>query len=754
MTGLRAGRLLTGRFSLGLCLLAGCVACWPGVASAAEGLPDGRVFEMVTPSPNHEANVYIPYSVAEGIFNAGEGGTHTKLPFQVAPGGGAVAYVANATVGGIGNGGAGLGSEYVAARAVGGGWSQVGLQPAGRKDVFYQAFSSDLSVGFLNAGANEPEVAPLSAEAPDGGYPVLYSHGTSSPSDSGYQPLFTAIPTEPVEEFRSYDVPLNFPKVGEQQVVFAGASTGLGESLFEVHGVLAAGAVDAPEANNLYVSSGGGVSLVNVLPSGVSEANATFGAPRLASGRAEDPPNFEGVVSGDGSRIFWTDLNTAVSVEDPAGVSRLFVREDPTSAGARTVQVDASQGPGASGGGRFWSANSDGSRVLFTDESQLTENSTAASGAPDLYEYEVETGHLVDLSVDAHAGESAGVQGVVGASEDGSHVYFVAQGLLAANENSEGKEAVAGGDNLYALQVGGAARFIATLSSRDDVKATYVTPNNGLFGDWEPGLGHRTAEVTPDGLNVVFESDSQAVEGYSPEVEGTKLEEVYDWDVQGEHLFCVSCSPDHSPPPVDNETAEGHLGAFLPPSWSFTYRPTWVSADGDRVFFDSAEPLVAADTDGTQDVYEWEREGSGGCTVARGCVYLLSGGGNESASWLIGSSASGDDVFLISRAELTPEDGNELYDVFDARVGGVQPVTPPACSGTGCQGVPAPPPVFSTPASETFGGVGNFPPTTKPVVVAKKPKKHKKAKKKGKRRAKAKRKTAKAKVKSVGRRGR
>jgi hypothetical protein len=58
---------------------------------------------------------------------------------------------------------------------------------------------------------------------------------------------------------------------------------------------------------------------------------------------------------------------------------------------------------------------------------------------------------------------------------------------------------------------------------------------------------------------------------------------------------------------------------------------------------------------------------------------------------------------------LTPEDDGEAYSLFDARVGGSVPPGPPVCAGTGCQGVPAPPPTFATPASVTFAGVGNFP---------------------------------------------
>jgi hypothetical protein len=683
------------------------------VGTYAAGLPDHRVIEMVTPSSNHNADVYVPFALSIGYFNAGLEGTHTELPFQVATDGEAVAYVGAATVGGTGVVGSGNGNEYIARREPQGGWAQSVLQPYGATAAFYQAFSSDLSVGLLDAGSGE--ASTLSPGAPGGGYAVLYSHSTVEGSDGGYAPFFTTTPPESPREFITDDVPATFDLVGRKQVVFAGGSAGFGELLFEVHGALTPGAVVAPEANNLYVSDNGAVSLVNVLPNGSSEPNVTFGGPSLSGRNEEDPPDFQNVISADGSKIFWTDLNTAMTAEDPAGTSRLFVREDPVSADARTVQIDESHGPGPSGGGRFWAATPDGSLVFFTDESRLTSDSTAGPQAPDLYEYEVASGTLRDLTVDQNNGESAAVGGVVAISEDGSYLYFVAQGVLASNENSAGIKAVnqtaSGEENLYLLQAGDAPRFIATLSKRDNTET--VHPHGGSFGDWQPGLGHRTAEATPDGHDLVFESDNQSIDGYSPEVRGHKLEEVYRYDADDGILTCVSCSPAHQPPPFNLETEEpAFLGAFLPPSWSLTYMPRWISSDGSEVFFDSAEPLVSGDTNESQDVYEWEQQGSGECTREAGCVSLLSGGVNQAFSFLVGASANGSDVFEISRAQLTPEDGSEAYNLFDVRVNGRQPSVPPICTGSGCQGVPAPAPIFATPASVTFQGVGDFAPVS------------------------------------------
>ncbi len=101
----------------------------------------------------------------------------------------------------------------------------------------------------------------------------------------------------------------------------------------------------------------------------------------------------------------------------------------------QTVQLDSVQA-GASGSGVvhpvFQSASADGSRVFFTDEQQLTEGSGAAYQKPDLYEFDVDSGILTDLS-ETGGRESADVLGVVlGSSEDGSYYFGLVNGRQAA----------------------------------------------------------------------------------------------------------------------------------------------------------------------------------------------------------------------------------------------------------------------------------------------------------------------------------
>jgi hypothetical protein len=82
---------------------------------------------------------------------------------------------------------------------------------------------------------------------------------------------------------------------------------------------------------------------------------------------------------------------------------------------------------------------------------------------------------------------------------------------------------------------------------------------------------------------------------------------------------------------------------------------------------------------------------------------------------------NGEAVFVVTRAQLVAADQNDAFDLYDAQVDGVTPTSPPACTGTGCQGVPAAPPTFATPPSVTFRGVGNLLPLG-PIAESAKPK--------------------------------
>ena len=84
-------------------------------------------------------------------------------------------------------------------------------------------------------------------------------------------------------------------------------------------------------------------------------------------------------------------------------------------------------------------ATPDGAKAFFTTPEELTNNANTGSAdqGNDLYSFDVGSGQLTnqltDLTADANPinPNGAAVQGVLGASDDGSYVYFVALGVLA-----------------------------------------------------------------------------------------------------------------------------------------------------------------------------------------------------------------------------------------------------------------------------------------------------------------------------------
>jgi hypothetical protein len=677
-------------------------------------LPDNRAYEMVSPADG--VDVYLPDTTNLVNFMGEQEHSGSYFPFRASADGDAVAYNGGAPPTG-GNGLAlpsGTGNQFMATRGPHG-WTASDILPGlagGAEELTqqeeYQAFSSDLSVAFEHssqAGKALPLVA--GASVCDGLY-------TRTSGDGAFHALFTTTP-----------VPT--PK-GCGHELFAGASADNSHVLFEIPRALTAEAepAEGEGRENLYESVGERLFSVNVL-GGKPDPNATFGSEfGPSSGEPVARSDFSNVISADGSRVFWTDLNTG----------HVYVRENM----ATTVAMSA-------GDAQFWTATPDGRYAFYTEGEQLWR-----------FDAEADTREALTPS-----GGEAEVQGVVGASADGSYVYFVAGGALAEGatprvckdyfvqdeevearfnegliteeeenqkkerlneeeheDRREGKAPARTGCTLYVRHRGQTKR-ITTLSPFDQSFPGSVISETPGYGDWRPNLGGRTAEVTPDGRNIVLESRLRLT-GYDNVLHGTPAVEAFVYDADTGRLSCASCNPSGAAPVGALEGGEGLLSGSALGRTVSTYTLRWISEDGSRVFFDTVQPLVPQDTNGQVDVYEWEREGASSCPLrapARingGCVFLLSGGrGNNShGAVFVDASASGNDVFFATRAKLLPQDQNENVKLYDARVDGGFPEPSLACTGTGCQGIPPAPPQFATPSSVTFTGAGNFLPA--PVV--------------------------------------
>jgi len=193
------------------------------------------------------------------------------------------------------------------------------------------------------------------------------------------------------------------------------------------------------------------------------------------------------------------------------------------------------------------------------------------------------------------------------------------------------------------------------------------------------------------------------------------FQELYRYRLGDSAPQCVSCNPTNAAPTgpaLLQDRPENLLGPRLP----FSIQTRNLSNDGNRVFFETLDKLVAADTNGVSDVYEWEAQGSGTCTSTAqngGCLNLISSGTSPLPSRFADASANGDNVFFFTVQSLVLQDRDELVDVYDARVnGGIPSQNEPEkvpCAGEACAGPPSQPREGALPA--THGpGPGNLKP--------------------------------------------
>lgn len=466
-----------------------------------------------------------------------------------------------------------------------------------------------------------------------------------------------------------------------------------------------------------------------VPPCGAAMGNAYYEVGNSAAEGGSDgfAPIF-GAVSGNGDQVIFTSPDPNTSALSACPPAEVYVRD---GGAGETIDVSASQKTNGSGpGGRdshgpqpkvYAGSAQEGGRVtavFFTSHEELTNDANTGSedGGTDLYVYSLASGRLTDITPDTDILDANGAEVIefIGASSDGSLVYFTASGALAAG-------AVAGSDNLY----------VHDLASG---KTTFIASGLGVRGTQIHELTfvpEISSQVAPDGKHLVFLS-SQNLTSY--EQEGWA--EAYLYDASSRRLICVSCNPSGAPPVESARLPRRPKGGaeFDLPSATLPI-PLTLSDDGSRVFFGSVDRLTPeaeshANARGELEpnVYEY----------TEGRVYLIA-----SRAALLGTTPSGNDVLFETAAQLAPQDRDGTLDVYDARVdGGFPALAPQVCSGTSCQGVPAPSPIFATPPSVTFTGVGNFTPVT---TVKAKPKKVKaKVKKKSGKAKKRKRKSHKS----------
>ncbi|MBA3866088.1 MAG: PD40 domain-containing protein [Solirubrobacterales bacterium] len=705
---------------------------------SAAALPDGRGWELV--SPPDKSGVPLDAINLEGP------------DIQAAADGSGLAYAARGAIDSQPAGNRSFAYSELLARRGPSGWSTLDLataheSPAGLAPGHlseYQLFSSDLSFAALEPTGSTP-LSPLTTERT----PYLRQPGGE------YTPLVTAENVPPGTKFGGVSASSGHGLVGG--VNFLSASPDLAHLVLSSSQALTPGFTAGGHAS-LYEWSAGTLELLSQVPAGSATLCGGAGPAclpaaktGLASELGAEDRQVRAAISDNGNRAVFA-----------VGRQHLFLRD---RAREETLQLDVLQPGALAGAGQplFQTASADDSRVFFTDTSRLTEDSTATPVKPDLYMCEIEVKEgglacvLTDLSVDPNSGESADVQGaVIGASADGSAVYFVANGALTAGEgavhgNCTGGLAAnlqaANSCNLYVSDTASAkARLVAVLSNRD-------------YPDWQADandLNQLAARVSPDGRWLAF-SSQRPLTGYDNRDahSGQADQEVFLYHAgasagEAGKLLCASCNPTGARPAgvFDRGGPTGLLvdrPGIWQDQWLAASIPGWTAIDGlhalyqsrylsdsGRLFFNSSDALVPQDSNGVIDVYQYEPPGVGGCTVSSpsfgaasgGCIDLISSGASPEESAFLDASETGNDVFFLTASQLAPTDVDGALDAYDAHVCSAErpcpppPLPPPpTCEGDACQ-QPAVPPNDPTPGSLTFNGAGN--------VHQAKPKKHKK----------------------------
>jgi hypothetical protein len=450
----------------------------------APGLPDGRVWELVSPVSKDGGQVVPaqPEISSCSVECKPDATRPNARPMQSTPDGDAVVYEGSSPFF------AGEGSitedEYISRRTASG-WQTTSLSPAQLGiEGGYQAFDRDLTRGLLEQRI-EPRSSALGPEAL-GEYSDLYLQPTGAPSS--LSALLTQAP------------PDRLPGRGAEALAlgYAGASADLSRVFFAADDALtqatpvAPAAVDGgPGKNDLYEWDEGQLRLVNVLPGNTE----TVPGDRAGAVSAH-------VISDDGSRVFWSDAAGHVFVRERAEVTREI--------------------PGSGPSAKFLSAAADGSEVLLSDG----------------HLYKLETGTIPDLT----AG-NGGFQGILGQGEDLSHVYFVDTAVLSEEADGQGAKAQAGQDNLYAWDAG-STTFVATLLATDNsatiadwaASPSQRTAEVSPDGRWVGFLSQ--ARLT--GYDNTGPCEKSGATG--------PCREVFLFDSVTGRLVCASCDPSNARP--------------------------------------------------------------------------------------------------------------------------------------------------------------------------------------------------------------
>lgn len=333
---------------------------------------------------------------------------------------------------------------------------------------------------------------------------------------------------------------------------------------------------------------GNGASAASFLPGGVA-------------------PDGGVVFFGSNERLDSADQDNAFDVyvrDVEAGTTSLVSAPDPTCVGCTSEGLDA----------QFRGTDHSGSRAFFTSDEKLASADTDG-GESDIYARDLAAGTTAlvslpgicpsELPLGQNCEPSYG-----GASADGSHVFFETNDRVLPGADTDKSQ------DVYDWSAGTV-----------QLTSTSTEGGNGEFNVTFAG-------TTPDGGTAFFESSESLLAA-----DADSAQDVY--QRSGGTASLVSAG----------ETGKGNLA--VPASFE------WVSVSGPQVVaFTTAESLTSGDGDTSQDVYTR----SGGTTTLNSIG--PAGGNGEFSAIFAGAADDGTKIFFTTAESLVAEDTDTSLDVY------------------------------------------------------------------------------------------
>jgi hypothetical protein len=688
---------------------------------------------ILTPAPALALNPERHYELVSPPYKGG----YSVLEINaVAPTGEAVAFASQGTFAGSPSGETSAGG-YLARREPSG-WSTIPIVPpaAVAPTINNRDYSATLESALV-----ETQLGPSEGAAQYGGTQLAFVvHGMAAPDTVAGWETVGQLLEDPGKAGAGIDAAYVGASADFSHVLFSSTSTLLlpggnpskGEELYE----LLARPVEGPALRLVALNDEGQLANRECIP-------------RLGGSEPPRTSAFNAVAAG-GSELFFSLGVRPGAIGDCGGSLQVFVRLD----GSRTLEVSrplsvsCPEGPGVPCAGAatrpeatFVGANEAGTRVFFEtkaplstgDEDEANDLYMAAIGCPGGGEgcgvAERVMTSLVQVSHDPVAMQAAEVQGVVRVSPDGSHVYFVARGVLSEGANAEGALPRLGAENLYVYDTAsGETTYVADLCSGsgfsgvlEDTRCPLSLegiPSSGERNDghlWSHGRG---AGTSPDGRFLVFASFGQLAATDTDEAQ-----DIYRYDAVTGSLMRVSVGEagydaNGNDSHFDAKILAGEPAGLDGVTVQHEMASLSMSDDGSRIVFTTSEPLSPGAINGLPNAYEWHQSPGGG----QGVVSLVSSGSAETPVEEVVISPSGSDVFFKTSQGLVAQDTDGANDIYDARLGSGFPAAPAArqeCSGDACQGPLTNPAPLLVPGSvsQALGQNLSAGPVSVPAVV-------------------------------------